>query len=550
MIKFTYKSKTVVTAFVFLILVFFFPANSFAQSSQILSVTPPLFQISVEPGDLWQSMVKVVNSNPYPITVYAEVVNFSPKGEEGQGKFVPIFNGGQEGTTLAEWIDVIGGPYIIPAEQSKEVPFIVQVPDNAAPGGHFAAILIGTQPLDSDDEVLVQTSQVVTSLFFVRIAGDIVEKANIRQFSVENWFVETPSSEFILRFENKGNVHIQPRGDITIYNMWGKERGVIPINKQTHFGNVLPESVREFYFRWEGERSFTDIGRYSAEVVLSYGEDGHKTVDAKTFFWVVPVKSGLITFGIVIGFILFVTWAIKLYVRRMLTLAGVEVEQLIEGEDFQKKEIKSKTVKVLNKKSVFQPLHVGFNDFIERIKKINAVFDVVVTFTGFIWSYKLFFLVIAILSASFVGIVFYIGDVSQNEKSYEVTLVGEDGDTVITSEEILKEELENSLEENIFVNEEQHFILELINASGVPGIAAESAVVLEDFGYNIDLISSNLEEVIEETKLIFDVGLLDEAEALGVIFGDVIFEEIAEEDFEAEEKLRIRIIVGVDKSNK
>ena len=38
-------------------------------------------------------------------------------------------------------------------------------------------------------------------------------------------------------------MHIQPQGDIKIFNMWGQERGVIPVNRQTMFGKPFYQKV-------------------------------------------------------------------------------------------------------------------------------------------------------------------------------------------------------------------------------------------------------------------------------------------------------------------
>ena len=70
----------------------------------------------------------------------------------------------------------------------------------------------------------------------------------------------------------------------------GQERGIIPINQASQFGNVLPESIRKFTFTWKGEWSVSDIGRYTAMATLAYGSEERQFASAKTYFWVIPVK--------------------------------------------------------------------------------------------------------------------------------------------------------------------------------------------------------------------------------------------------------------------
>lgn len=418
--------------------VLFLPFLVFAQSTneQILSVTPPLFQLSIEPGDIWQSSVKVVNGNPYELTVYAEVVNFAPQGESGQGKFIPLISGEETNGTLAEWIQIPRGPYVIPPEQTIDVSFFVEVPENAPPGGHFAAILIGTQPpQDGTGNLMLETSQTVTSLFFVRLEGNVIELGDIREFSVVKDFVDVPEAEFSLRFENKGNVHLQPRGDIVITNMWGAERGTIPVNNQTHFGNVMPKSIRDFRFEWKGARTISDIGRYKAIATLAYGEDGIKSVTATTYFWVIPLKAALITISILALFIGFVTWMIKLYIRRMLSLAGVDVETMRhvgtahtapdEGD-----------VRLRSYRTVAAPIRSGAADLKKRLSGVTEFMDVLETLLHFVVHYKKFFFSILVLIVAFVGLVLYVSDASNTERAYEVIIQEGDSERVIHSNEI------------------------------------------------------------------------------------------------------------------
>ncbi len=424
---------------VYSLLTFLVPSFAWAEgssNSQILSVTPPLFQLSVAPGDIWQSSVKVVNGNSYELTVYAEVVNFEAQGESGQGKFIPIMNKEESAGTLAEWIHVPKGPYVIPPEQSYEIQFFVEVPKDAPPGGHFAAILIGTEPpKDTSGQTLVETAQTVTSLFFVRLEGNVIEQGDIREFRALDSFTDVPEAEFSLRFENKGNVLLQPRGDIVITNMWGTVRGTIPVNNQSHYGNVLPQSIRDFKFTWKGERSIADIGRYKAIATLAYGEDGIKSTTSTTYFWVVPVKAALITFGILALFILFVTFAIRLYIRRMLALAGVDVRTM-EHVGTEHTIPDERDVRLASYKTVSAPLRSGVLDLRARLQGVSEFFDVLRTIGAFIVSYKKFFISVLILILGFIGMVLYVNEASKENRDYEVTIQEGDREQVLHSEDI------------------------------------------------------------------------------------------------------------------
>lgn len=408
----------------------------YAQTKQVLSVTPPLFQISALPGDVWQSSVKVVNGNPYPLTVYAEVVNFEAVGEGGQGKFTPIPKDLTEKTTLADWIVINNGPIIIPPEQTTDVTFFADLPKTAAPGGHYAAIMISTEEPKGNGELAVLASQAVTSLLFLRVEGDVDESGTIREFSLRDSFLDTPSAEFILRFENKGNVHLQPRGDIVITNMWGTERGAIPINYQTQYGNVLPKSIRNFSFSWSSDFRITDIGRYKAEVTLAYGNNGIKNASSVAYFWVIPVKWTLITIGACAFIIWLIVLMVRAYVRRMLELAGVPVRaQNIEDIPSRSTESRFESKKQ-RYATVSAPIRDGVLDLRNRLATSEESVGTIAIVINFVLQYRKFFLSLVALICIFIAITLYVGNAVEEGNGYEVIIGEGDSTTILTDEDV------------------------------------------------------------------------------------------------------------------
>lgn len=292
-----------------------------------VTVTPPLTQLAIGPGESWSSLLKIVNNNPYEVTYYAQVLDFEAQGELGKGDVVPVSDSSPEAEShsLARWVSITTKPITVPAGTSGEVPFTVTVPTTAEPGGHYAAILIGTQPDLSGSGPRVAVSSYVTSLLFVRIHGDVDERGRVREFLTTKSLYQSQLADFMLRFENIGNVHLRPQGHIKIYNMWGRERGQVEFNQRSSFGNVLPKSTRRFEFSWQGEPNMFDIGRYRAVVTLQYGEDLKQTVSAATYFWVIPVMPLSITLGTLLVIIIILVWFIRRYVRRALQIERISL---------------------------------------------------------------------------------------------------------------------------------------------------------------------------------------------------------------------------------
>lgn len=499
------KIHSLTLLFIGLFLLFAVPVS--AQEALTLSISPSLFDMSVAPGQEWRSSLRIINVNKYELTVYIDVVNFLPRGEGGEGQFIPIDVSTAAGTTLAEWFNIEREAIVIPPEQTREVPLAVRVPTDASPGGHFAAILVGTKPPTPEvGQAKVQTSQMVTSLFFARVAGDIKEIGSIREFIATDSFLSSPEATFELRFENKGNVHLQPQGEITIKNMWGEVRGVIPINQSTQFGNVLPESIRKFTFSWKGEWSVSDIGRYTALATLAYGTEARQFSALDTTFWVIPFK---LLFGILLGLAVFVglvTWLVRLYVRHMLAMAGIN---LTDTRTAKQTKVPST---LLHKVALHHPVALGLNDLKQRWFIAATWLEKAKTSLRFIYHYKLFFIGVFLVVGFFLVVIWYITSANTTHRSFEVEYINPDASMKLTSEEIIYNQLKLERATKAVTVDENLPKVKIVNRSGVPGMGAETKLRLEEHGYQVLSLQADFTSPQARTVVVY--GLDQEREAL------------------------------------
>lgn len=305
------------------------PSLSFAAGTNSLAITltPPLFQITQSPGTDWKSLLRVVNSNSYDMTVSVKVQDFHPNGETGNPEFEEVPRGTPEDARrMSGWIEIPEGNITITHSTTAEIPFTVHVPLGADPGGHYAAIIVGTVANKMEGSGS-GVSSAIGSLMFMRVPGEVVEKGEIRDFYTEHEIVQSTDEKFVLRFENQGNVHLIPQGNIEITNMWGKVRGKMDINQSNTFGNVLPKSTRKFEFKWQGDSSPFEVGRYKAVATLVYGSDGRQTVYRTVYFWIVPWKPVAMLLGGLIFFLWFISWSVRRYIRNALLLERQWMEE-------------------------------------------------------------------------------------------------------------------------------------------------------------------------------------------------------------------------------
>ncbi len=504
-------SRTILLALILLA-----PVAVFAQGaeSQTLSVSPTLFEMQASRGQTWVSQLRVTNVNDYPITVYPQAVNFAALGEDGRADLIPVFEAETQGQTLAEWITVPTDPIVIEPQATAEVPLQVKVPEDAAPGGHYAAVLVGTKPpTDGSDLSQVQTAQFVTSLFFVRVAGEVFESGDIREFSTEKGIVQKPEAALYMRFENTGNVHVQPQGDIKIFNMWGKERGFIPINHQTHFGNVLPQSIRKFSFTWKGDTAIYDIGRYKAVATLGYGEDGKKFVTSTTYFWVIPYTTILITLLVLFIGIKITLWLIRRYINRMLALSGVNVHDAPYVPLHARTEAANQTVVVKQYASVSAPVRASAREMMDSWRGGIGFREKIAALASFLFRYRFVLLGTIVVIGVLVGMYIAILGIMKDAAHFEVSVDNAGEDMVMSSEDLAYQKLrESKIKPEPQPNQVSQ--IRVINISGQAGAGARAKFKLEEAGFAVESLTVDEARSEQKTILVYPQGQEEEALAL------------------------------------
>jgi len=522
---------------------FFLPV--FAEEELTLTITPPLIKANISPGDVWSSSIKVVNNNPRDLEIFPSVMDFT-SGTDGGVVFIKEGDTkGGEKFLLSHWVEIDTEPILIPAYQSKQVPFTIRVPFDAEPGGKYAAILAGTRQAQEDFfGAGIKISTLVSSLILANIRGDIIEDARIREFSTDKSFYQEPEVNFSLRLENIGNIHIQPQGEIRIFNLWGRERGLIPINHQTEYGNILPESIRRWNFSWRAEDSILEAGRYKAVLTLIYGNEAKQTLSRTVYFWVLPLMPTALILGGIILFFGFIVFTIRIYVRKAVFLAQKEAGITVKSK---KTRLSSKVLK--------KPIFEAITEF--RKKKIKT--ESRVEFFGFlIRRYFLPALFLLIFFLAMASVFFYFKDVLKEAKRFEVAVEVDEfwmpepdqaiEEEIFIEEEEISTEEEDFVEEEDFIEEETVEIIEeeslkvlVLNGSGITGAALTVGERLKEQGFTITNMANADSFDYEKTLIKYKTGKEKDAELLNNFFNGSA--ELLEDENQNEDLI---VIIGKD----
>lgn len=304
------------------------PLYLHAQGSTGLRIQPAIIEERVDPGQTFSSVLRATNLGSETKTFYILKRNISHISSAG----TPIFVGEEEEVTgfeVTSWIKISFESITIAVGKTKEIPFSIEVPEDATPGGHFGGIFLSLTP-QRPEETGIGIGYQVGTIINLRISGEIFEEAQIREFRTDKAIYRKPEVTFITRVKNAGNVLIRPRGPLDITDFFGKKVATLRINDSG--AGVFPQTVRQFETTWKGEG--LAFGRYQAITSLVYGEEGRKTISGTLSFWIIPLNIVLPVVGGIIALILVVFVFIKLYIRRKLRKIRETTEGTIPQERF------------------------------------------------------------------------------------------------------------------------------------------------------------------------------------------------------------------------
>jgi hypothetical protein len=291
-------------------LVFTFSVLQTTPEAHALVISPVRIEQEADKGTTINAELTLVNDQKEQKTFYTSSENFEAKGEGGTPNFV-ISNEG-----LSSWVTIDKEVTLAPGEQ-RTVPFTIKIPQDATPGGYFAAVFLNTTPPSTNaGEVAVGAK--IGVLLLIRVSGDIKESAGIASYQTidgANFYSELPVG-LTYRFNNQGGDRVQPKGTITIKHLFGWTSATLDANAEE--GNILPNSTRKFE-AWWGDKArasggfFSDawyqaknfsFGKYTATLDLVYGSKDTQASQSLSF-WIIPWQLLLFVFLVlIVGFLL------------------------------------------------------------------------------------------------------------------------------------------------------------------------------------------------------------------------------------------------------
>lgn len=260
------------------LLISFLSLFAYSNTFAALSISPLKYEFDIDSNSSKKETIKITNDSESAITIYSSQEDFTSWDDSWTPKFIKAEDQEDPTTTLANWIKVEDENVTLAPGETKEVNFTVNVPKNAEPGWHYAAIFFSPWVPNWSQQVAVV--QRLWVLILVNVPWDVNIEWDLESFSIwkldENQkiveadnFVNFPIS-FQTLFKNAWNVHLKPTWKITLIDenwdiltsvwkeivtspawayIWEKMVDYIPVNDWGW--NILPKSERRFISSWE-----------------------------------------------------------------------------------------------------------------------------------------------------------------------------------------------------------------------------------------------------------------------------------------------------------
>jgi hypothetical protein len=265
-------------------------------AADAFAVAPATMDLTANRGEVIEKTATIINTSSAEQTYYLDTIKFVPR-EDGAG---PRFIDPEEDKSgLAEWVGFESDSVRVPAQSRAEVPFTIAVPEDVRSGGHYGAVLISDAPADvvARNGALIEAKTAV--LLFLNVAGETQEQAAILDFVVDKQgLVDHYATDYRLRIQNQGNVHVAPGGTLRVTDWTGRTLEEVAINEGG--GRILPNTTRifsgaigtqadGFLGKMKHQLSNLTIGPATISLQMEYGEG--KMLEDEGRVWLFPWQA-------------------------------------------------------------------------------------------------------------------------------------------------------------------------------------------------------------------------------------------------------------------
>lgn len=275
--------KTLIVGITSLAVLSIIGVASAQEATRTVTLVYPSLEHKLDPGEHAEGITKIINDSSTALTFNLNVQDFVVTDTIGTPNILP------PGTlndkySAAAWIGVTPNKFTLQPGEKQTLNYYIQVPKDARPGGHYAAIVYTPEVKNGATGTGSTVNSQLGSIFYITINGPIHEQTVVSKFFA-NPFQEYGPVNILTQLKNLGDLHVAPQGAITVTGLFFNKTQNLP----TH--NIFPQAARDFSNTF-GQTLM--IGRYKATLLASYGTNNNLPLTATLYFWVFPWRITLV----------------------------------------------------------------------------------------------------------------------------------------------------------------------------------------------------------------------------------------------------------------
>ena len=270
------------------------------ENESIFTITPMSRKIELKPGESYEGVVTVFN----PVDAkenFKWKVSVAPYSVE-TGSYNADLATETEHSQITKWITFDKASGVLAPNEKTEIHYTINVPETAAGGGQYAAILVGSDSTEpSAQGINIQNIYEMASIIYARIDGEIKRVGSVGDNKIPGFVTALPI-ETSVELTNEGNVHETAKIRTTVKNFLNGAQ-VYPNNGEEGMLEeiIMPDTSR--YVTRE-INDLSPIGIYEVSQTVTYlgqTSDNSQLVIACPvwFMLLMALVFGLIVYGIV-----------------------------------------------------------------------------------------------------------------------------------------------------------------------------------------------------------------------------------------------------------
>lgn len=246
--------------------------------------------------------VSLRNTTESSVILRIQTLDFGSLDESGGIAFLGATSDLTRQYAIASWVRPEKDVIILEPNESKSIRITIENRESLSAGGHYGALTFQTEEksLQNDTEIkdVIAINQLFSTLLFVKKIGGEIYHLELKESKYEN----SPlffQNILRIRFQNSGNIHLVPRGVVSIMDPLKRVVAQGVLNEESSI--ILPETFRVYPIQIRTLAPLFVPGMYTLDVSYRYDGKEDFSYDKQQFFFI-PLSNILAILSMILLF--------------------------------------------------------------------------------------------------------------------------------------------------------------------------------------------------------------------------------------------------------